>query len=201
MTPKQPGLGAPELTVLAFTLTYVTGFAIWFLAAGNSEFIWYVATLVGLMALVGLTLRTAQYPTAMLWALTLWGLAHMAGGGVPLGESVLYAVQLVPITGTGELTLLKYDQVVHACGFGVSAWLLWHLMHLHFPALRGTWTILIYPALGAMGLGAVNEMIEFAAVLALPETGVGEYYNTALDLVFNAIGAVGAMVVIGLTVR
>jgi len=201
MTPKQPRLGAPELAVLAFTLVYVAGFAIWFVVAGNSEFVWYVVTLVVLIALVGLTLRIAQYPTAMLWALTVWGLAHMAGGGVPVGESVLYAVQLVPIISTGELTLLKYDQVVHAYGFGVTAWLLWHLMHLHFPALRSTWTILIYPALGAMGLGAINEMIEFAAVLALPETGVGGYYNTALDLVFNALGAVVAMVVIGSTAR
>lgn len=65
--------------------------------AGNSEFMWYVATRVGFIALVGLTLRTAQYPTAMLWALSLWGLEHMAGGGLPVGESVLYAVQLVPI--------------------------------------------------------------------------------------------------------
>lgn len=201
MTPTKPRLGAPELAVLAFTLTYVTGFAIWFLAAGNSEFVWYVVTLVGFIALVGLTLRTAQYPAPLLWALSLWGLAHMAGGGVPVGASVLYAVQLVPITSGGELTLLKYDQVVHAYGFGVAAWLLWHLMQLHFPALRGTWTLLIYPALGAMGLGAVNEMIEFAAVLALPETGVGGYYNTALDLVFNALGAVSAMIVVAVAGR
>lgn len=201
MTPTKPRLGASELAVLAFTLTYVTGFAIWFLAAGNSEFVWYVVTLVGFIALVGLTLRTAQYPAPLLWALSLWGLAHMAGGGVPVGASVLYAVQLVPITSGGELTLLKYDQVVHAYGFGVAAWLLWHLMQLHFPALRGTWTLLIYPALGAMGLGAVNEMIEFAAVLALPETGVGGYYNTALDLVFNALGAVSAMIVVAVAGR
>lgn len=201
MTPTKPRLGAPELAVLAFTLTYVTGFAIWFLAAGNSEFVWYVVTLVGFIALVGLTLRTAQYPAPLLWALSLWGLAHMAGGGVPVGASVLYAVQLVPITSGGELTLLKYDQVVHAYGFGVAAWLLWHLMQVHFPALRGTWTLLIYPALGAMGLGAVNEMIEFAAVLALPETGVGGYYNTALDLVFNALGAVSAMIVVAVAGR
>lgn len=201
MTPTKPRLGAPELAVLAFTLTYVTGFAIWFLAAGNSEFVWYVVTLVGFIALVGLTLRTAQYPAPLLWALSLWGLAHMAGGGVPVGASVLYAVQLVPITSGGELTLLKYDQVVHAYGFGVAAWLLWHLMQLHFPALRGTWTLLIYPALGAMGLGAVNEMIEFAAVLALPETGVGGYYNTALDVVFNALGAVSAMIVVAVAGR
>ena len=44
-----------------------------------------------------------------------------------------------------------------------------------------------------MGLGAVNEIIEFSAVLAVPETNVGGYYNTALDLVFNGSGAILAM--------
>jgi putative membrane protein len=190
------GLTRDQWAVLGFTLAYVGGFLVWFLAAGNAEFVWYIITMVALIGLIGLTLGKARYPTALLWALSLWGLAHMAGGGVPVGDSVLYAVQVVPIGGTGEMTLLKYDQLVHAYGFGVTAWLLWHLMDLHFPFLRGTWTILVYPALGTMGLGAVNEMIEFAAVLALAETGVGGYYNTALDLVFNGLGAVIAMMII-----
>ena len=47
-----------------------------------------------------------------------------------------------------------------------------------------------------MGLGAVNEIIEFTAVLAVPDTNVGGYYNTALDLCFNAGGAVIAMVLV-----
>ena len=42
----------------------------------------------------------------------------------------------------------------------------------------------------------LNEMIEFSAVLMVPDTNVGGYYNTALDLVFNALGAVIAMVLV-----
>ena len=49
-----------------------------------------------------------------------------------------------------------------------------------------------------MGLGATNEIIEFSAVLMVPDTNVGGYINTALDLCFNALGAVIAVVVIGL---
>ena len=188
MAEESAGLTGNQRAVLVFTLAYLGGFFLWFLVAGNAEFIWYVVTMAALIALVGATLRRAQYPPALLWALSLWGLAHMAGGGMPVGGSVLYAARLIPIAGTGELAVLKYDQLVHGYGFGVAAWLLWHLMDLHFPSLRGSWTILVYPALGAMGLGAVNEMIEFAAVLSLPETGVGGYYNTALDLVFNGLG-------------
>jgi len=185
-----------EKAVLWFTLAYVAGFTAWFLARGNFEFIIYVATMAILIALVGVNLRRAAFPTAMLAALSLWGLAHMAGGGVPVGGGVLYSLPLIPLVGTGEMTILKYDQLVHAYGFGVTAWLLWHLLAHHYPVLRGSWTIYVYPALAAMGLGAVNEIIEFGAVLMVPETNVGGYYNTLLDLCFNALGAILAMVVV-----
>jgi hypothetical protein len=47
-----------------------------------------------------------------------------------------------------------------------------------------------------MGLGAVNEIIEFVAVLSVPDTNVGGYLNTALDLIFNALGAIVAMLLV-----
>jgi len=40
-----------------------------------------------------------------------------------------------------------------------------------------------------MGISALNEVIEFSTVVFFNSTGVGGYYNNALDLVFNAIGA------------
>jgi len=189
-------LTSGERSLLYVTLTYTAGFTVWFLSIGNAEFLWYVLTMVMLLLVFFLTARQAEFPLPLLWALSAWGFAHMAGGGVPVGDGVLYGVQLLPLGGEGELRLLKYDQAVHAYGFGVTAWLLWHLLRRHHPGLRGSWSILVYPALGAMGLGAVNEMIEFVAVLALPNTGVGGYYNTALDLVFNGLGAISAMAVV-----
>jgi len=191
-----PSLTRGERALLAVTLAYTAGFTVWFLSIGDAEFLWYVLTMLLLLLLFLVTARRAEFPLSLLWALSGWGFAHMAGGGVPVGDGVLYGLQILPLGGEGELRLLKYDQVVHAYGFGVTAWLLWHLMRRHHAGLAGSWTILIYPALGAMGLGAVNEMIEFAAVLAFDETGVGGYYNTALDLVFNALGAVVAVMIL-----
>lgn len=186
-----------EIAVALFTASYVLAFTVWFIASGNHEFVVYVVTMLLLIALIGRSLRSAEYPIAMLWALSAWGLLHMAGGGVPVGGSVLYSVQILPITPVnGEMRLLKYDQVVHAYGFGVTAWVLWHLMQRHFPMLKGTKTSLVYPALAAMGLGAVNEIVEFIAVLSVPDTNVGGYLNTALDLVFNGLGAVIAMTIV-----
>jgi len=49
-----------------------------------------------------------------------------------------------------------------------------------------------------MGLGALNEVVEFAATLLVPETNVGGYLNTGWDLVANAIGAATAALIIWL---
>lgn len=187
-----------ELGVAIFTVCYIVIFTVWFFSIGNYEFVIYVLTMVALMLLIGASLRKAEYPSLMLWGLSIWGLAHMAGGGVPVGDSVLYNLELVPVVETDRLFILKYDQLVHAYGFGITAWLLHHLLIGHFPFIRDTATALVFPALASMGLGAVNEIIEFLAVLAVPNTNVGGYINTALDLCFNAVGAVTAMVIIRL---
>lgn len=183
-----------ELAVLIFTIVYVVGFGGAFPAAGNSEFVWYVVTLVIFLGLIASTQRIAQFPATILWALALWGLAHMAGGGVSVGEGVLYSYLVVPLANAGELAILKYDQIVHFYGFGVATLVLWHILRRNFPALDGTKTIYAFAILGGMGLGALNELIEFTAVLAFPDTNVGGYFNTALDLVFNTLGALTAAV-------
>ncbi len=185
-----------EWAVLAFTASYVVGFGIYFISIGNNEFLWYIATLIGFMLLIAYGARRAQFPAMLLWLLSIWGLAHMAGGGVVIDGAVLYAYRLLDIVGTGELSILKYDQVVHFYGFGVTALVLRHLLRRNFPVLAGTATLFCYPILGSMGLGGLNEIIEFAAVMALPNTNVGGYYNTALDLLFNTAGAITAVALI-----
>jgi hypothetical protein len=73
---------------------------------------------------------------------------------------------------------------------------LWHLLHRHFPEMIGSASLIVFPVLGAMGLGAVNEIIEFIAVVVFPNTNAGGYVNTALDLVFNGAGAIFAMLLV-----
>ena len=188
-----------ENTVAGFVILYLAVFTAWFFSIGNFEFIIYIVTMLVLLALIGSTLRVGEYPAPMLWALAIWGLLHCAGGGVPVGAKVLYATQLIPIVGNGdtEMTLLKYDQIVHALGFGITAWVLWHVLTRHYPDTRHTWTAYAFPLLASTGLGATNEIIEFSAVVAVQDTGVGGYVNTALDLCFNAAGAVIAMLIVG----
>ena len=52
------------------------------------------------------------------------------------------------------------------------------------------WTVALLIVLMSSGLGAINEILEFIAVVTMPETGVGGYHNTMLDLCFNLLGGI-----------
>ena len=58
--------------------------------------------------------------------------------------------------------------------------------------------VLILCAAAGMGFGALNEVVEFIAVLTIPNTNVGGYENTGWDLVANLTGPVIAVLSIRL---
>jgi putative membrane protein len=196
VTIRTPALRPAERRVLWATLAYVAVFTAWFLASGNLEFVVYVAQMGVAIGVLAATARAAEYPVEMLWALSLWGLMHMAGGAVRVGDGVLYSFVLVPVVAVGDTAILKYDQVVHAYGFGVSAWVLWRLAVRFYPVLRGGKPLYVFCAFAAMGLGAFAEICELMAKLIAPETNVGGYYNNAVDLVFNGVGITVALALV-----
>lgn len=178
--------------LIIFNLAYVLGFGAYYLLAGNYEFVWYVAVLVFFFILVLATWSRAKFDPIILWGLSIWGLLHMAGGGLKVGDGVLYSLYLIPIIGSGDAYILKFDQVVHMFGFAVATLVVYHLLR---PYLNNqtNWKV-VYPLIIAagMGLGVLNEIVEFIAVVIFPNTGVGGYYNTAIDLIFNTLGAIAA---------
>lgn len=192
---KESLLTKGRLYILVFTAIYICGFGAWFIASGNYEFVWYVLTMIVIIGIVAATIRTSGISDRVLWLLSLWGLLHMLGGGVRIGDHVLYAQVLYPFHVDGDFTFLKYDQFVHAYGFGVAAAAVHSILVRHAPHLGRLGRIWL-PALAAMGLSVINEIIEFAAVLVAPGNGVGGYYNLSLDLVSNTIGAFAVVVAI-----
>ena len=178
--------------LIIFNLAYVLGFGLQYLLAGNYEFVWYVAVLVFFFILILATWSRAKFDSIILWGLSTWGLMHMAGGGLKVGDGVLYSLHLIPIIGSGDAYILKFDQVVHMFGFAVATLVVYHLLK---PYLNNqtNWKV-VYPLIIAagMGLGVLNEIVEFIAVVIFPNTGVGGYYNTAIDLIFNTFGATAA---------
>jgi hypothetical protein len=182
--------------VLIFTLLYLIPFTVYFLSTGKGEFIWYSIIVVALFFLVFLTLKKSQFNKGIIWGLSFWALIHLAGGGIKVGAGVLYGYVLLPFyNGGGEMILLKYDQVVHAFGFGLCAYIIFHFLkkYVQNPYRFGVYFIAV---LAGMGIGVVNEVVEFIAVLLFPDNGVGGYVNTSLDLVFNTLGATLAMILV-----
>ena len=188
-----------HLLLVLFNALYVLAFGAYYLSIGNYEFLWYIAVLVFFLLLIGATLHTTQFSKPILWMLSFWGLAHMAGGGVEVNGAALYALELFHIIGSGDAFILKFDQVVHFYGFFVSTFVIFHLLSRFVGVEKGFKTLLLVSALSSIGLGAINEIVEFIAVLAIPETGVGGYLNTSIDLVFNTLGAVTAICILFVT--
>jgi uncharacterized membrane protein YjdF len=152
--------------------------------------------MVFFFVLILLTLHRSKFDYFILGGLSVWGFMHMAGGGVMVQGDVLYALPLVHIFGSGDSLVLKYDQLVHMIGFGVSTLVAFHLIRPYLNT-HVNWTVM-FPliVLAGMGVGALNEIIEYVAVLAFPETGVGGYDNTMIDMIFNTLGAIVAVFVI-----
>jgi hypothetical protein len=184
-----------------FTVAYLAIATIAAVTRGNQEFIFYIVVVVLLVGAVLTVHWRVQLSQGVLWALSGWGLAHMMGGLVTVPDGwpvngdirVLYSLWLIP----GKL---KYDHIVHAYGFGTTTWVCWQglraILRSHDALVRPTLGLMILSAAAGLGFGALNEVVEFAATLIVPETNVGGYVNTGWDLVANSVGATLAAILI-----
>ncbi len=176
---------------------------IFFIIRGNYEFLSYAVTLFILIWIVLKTDRIFNYPSLAKWGFMVWMLMHMAGGSLYFGGTRLYELILINIIGE-PFNILRYDQVVHAFCYFVMGLLAYSVViYLAKPnpkqktSKTSNAVIYIVAFLTAIGIGALNEIIEFSTVAFFGSTGVGNYYNNALDLVFNAIGAIVALIIAG----
>ncbi len=182
--------------VLGLNLAYLIPFTALFVGQGNYEFLGYVAQVVVLGMLIIATLNRTGFPIWLLGLLSVWSFLHMAGGGVVVGNEVLYRYVLIDLWRSGEDVILKFDQVLHFYGFFVATFVsYWLLVPQLRPGAR-VGVVAFIAAMAGMGFGALNEVVEFTAYALLPATGVGGYLNTALDLVANGLGAIVAAFVI-----
>lgn len=97
------------------------GFGVFGAVTGAAGTVTYVATVMAL-ALVLLRLdRRVGFSDLVAVGVTGWAVAHLAGGLIGLdGDRVLYNAVLLPH--------LRYDNVVHFCGFGVAGMAAWEAL-------------------------------------------------------------------------
>lgn len=191
-------IDAKILCVLLFNAVYILFAMLSAISHTNYEFILYMGVVIAAVLIIIRFYVRYGLSIALLWLLSFWGFLHMAGGLVsvplhwPTGEASKALYNLWLIEGK-----LKFDQFVHAYGFGTTTWLIWQVLQRTLAEkfnrslhdIRPTGGLLFLCAIGSMGLGALNEIVEFLAMVIVPETNVGGYVNTALDLVANLTGA------------
>ena len=177
-----------EWPILVVNLIYIPAFAIVAASELNLEFLLYIGVVVVAGGLVVWKQRDVKFGPPILWGLTLWGLMHLSGGNIHIDGDVLYNLTLLPLVPEPYF-VLRYDQVVHTFGFGVATLVCYHVLKPHLrPEMAHRRAVWILVVLMGAGVGALNEVVEFAAVVAVPDTNVGGYTNTAVDLVCNLIG-------------
>ncbi len=120
---------------------------------------------------------------------------------------------------------IPWDHVTHAVPLFTFTIFLYNFSHQWMERFwsKKTWALMVLILLGGLGIGALIENVEFAGFLALgygegglffggPGDGTavtsaqadaiqefgGGYLNTELDLVWNAIGALAAIVLMSL---
>jgi hypothetical protein len=99
------------------------------------------------------------------------------------GDDVLYNAWLVR-------PVLKVDQAIHFYAYAIVTVVCWQ-------ALRRYSVPPTVAVLAAVGLGSLNEVVEFIGAAAVENDAVGGFENMGWDLVFNLGGAVAA----GLAIR
>ena len=177
-----------QLILLLVNVVLLVGFGAFYLVKLNFEFVIYVGVIIFFLFLVGLTRKSVDYTLATLIGLTVWSLLHLAGGSVKVGDARLYDFILIRLSDT--YPVWRYDQLVHIWGFASSTLVAYSLLQTahadmkKHPLVQGL--ILV---LAGLGMGALNEILEFFVSIAVPESGVGGYVNTALDLCADGVGA------------
>ncbi len=172
------------VAVFAFTATFI--------AQKNYEFIGYVVVVILILWVVMASTRHVHYPDYVLWGLLVWAVLHMLGGVVMPNGNVIYTLMIYPIISE-PYSVLKYDQLIHAYGFFTATLVMYYVLKKYLVRPFGWTAIGIVLAMAGLGLGALNEIVEFTMTVLLPNTNVGGYENTAIDLISNFIGALLAV--------
>lgn len=177
-----------HIVLLIINAALLVAFGTAFLLRKNHEFIIYVGVIIVCLALIVLTFFKVRYSAATLIGLTIWSLMHLAGGAVHINGTLLYEIILIPLSQ--KYPILRYDQLVHTWGFAAATLTMFDLLRpllkenlQHFVALS------IVVIMAGLGVGAFNEIVEALVAAIVPESGVGDYVNTALDLIADLLGA------------
>jgi hypothetical protein len=170
--------------LVIFTAAYIVIFTRLAFQIRNYEILYYSA-LIYLAVIVILFLYRDKLNLNFkhYLALSLLWLSNLAGSNLYFNGQKLYDIWFF---------WLRYDNIMHTVGCFVIAYLIFAIFEKQFmpilnknPKIFFSMLVLI-----TLGIGAIYEIIElFAVVLLDAGPAVGTYYNNAMDLIYNFVGA------------
>ena len=179
--------------IVAVTICSLLFFAIFILIKGNYEFLFYLFVVLALATTVCIAQKKVHFPPFVLWHLVVWATLHLAGGNLSFAGTRLYDAVLYPLIGE-PYHILRFDQLVHVYGFFAATLASYYVLKPLCKKEHHACALFFIVIMAGLGLGALNEIVEFTATLLVPHTGVGGYINNALDLVADLLGAIIAMI-------
>ncbi len=178
--------------ILAFTVGYLAAFTVNAIFWANFEFLYYTILLVGLIYVIVVINKRLHLAFFILFNLSILGFLHLLGGNLYIGQARLYDFYFIP-------GIFRYDNFIHTYATFIATLALYSLLS-NFIAMeikKRYFIFAIILVLMAIGLGTINELVEFFAVLVFGVAEqVGGYFNNSLDLLFNTIGATLGTIVI-----
>jgi hypothetical protein len=149
-------------------------------------------TIVTAVSVVLVAVRRVPLPGSLVGGLAVLAVAHLAGGLVRIGQDVLY-------NASAGSPVLRYDHFVHSAGSFLAVLVCVRLFgSRETPTPRAALPMWL---LAGLGLGALNEMIEFLTTVLHHGSHVGGYVNTGWDLVSNFGGSLVACAVVARSSR
>ncbi len=181
------------IPIVAVTICSLLFFTAVIVIKGNYEFLLYLFVVLALAIAVCIAQRRVHFPPFVLWHLVVWVTLHLAGGNLSFAGTKLYDVILYQFIDE-PYHILRFDQVVHVYGFFAATLASYYVLKPLLKKEHHACALFFIVILAGLGLGALNEIVEFPATLLVPRTGVGGYINNALDLVADLLGAIIAMI-------
>lgn len=193
--PRRSRLSCAERRALQAAALSVAGFCVYGFATGSPSTVGYVSSVICIGAAI-VWLRRAALPSPLAAGLAIAAIATLAGGLINVGQNVLFNASIGPYSKTAGTHLLQYDHVAHAYVSFVVAFACWVMLAAPHAGSDNRGVLVLLAVVAGLGLGALNEMVEFLATLAHHGGHVGGYWNTGWDLFCNFIGAGAAGLVI-----
>jgi len=174
--------------LLYFNIISVSYFIFKSVWSKNYSFTYFAFVIVCLIYVAVAHYKTLNLNRGVVFGLSIFGFLHLLGGNYFLSDgTLLYYYEFIP-------GFFRYDNLIHFFGTSLGTIVVHNILKPHIDKyifLKHEFLFYFLLFLMVEGMGALNEVIEFFAVIHLDSANIiGGYLDNSLDLVFNMLGAI-----------